>query len=78
MITVAVVTENIPSNIDLINKIRNYYSSVDDFMILSDDGCQIAMGLNYSLLSPYYIRFLKGVVVFLDKAQYLSYKDRLI
>ena len=78
MTTLAIVAKDIPSNINIINKIRDFYASVDDFVILSDEGCQIAMGLTYSLLSSYYIRFLKGTLIFLDIKQYLEYKDKVV
>lgn len=74
----SVFTDDIINNIDLIEKIKYFLQKqypIIDFVIFTDD---ITYGTNDScVLTTFYMIAYRGIVIFLNINDYLSYKDKI-
>lgn len=74
--SLAIYCNDIKKNIDLINKIKDFFSKTD-FVIFADNIVNVPT-TEIAILLTYYMRFYHGTVVFLDIDEYLTYKDTLV
>lgn len=74
--SLAVLTEDISSNIDLIEKIKNFIRDRDDFIIFTDN--IVHTNDSHGVLSTFYLVSYDGLLVFLDINDYIRYKDNIL
>jgi hypothetical protein len=72
---IAVFTEDVGSDIDLIEKIKSFFVDRDDFLIFTDN--ILHTDTNNSALSTYYLIAYTGLLIFLEVDHYIKYKDEL-
>jgi len=73
--SVAIFTEDMGSDIDIIEKIKSFIVDKDDFLIFTDN--ILYTDNNNGVLSTYYLIAYTGLLIFLDLDNYLKYKDEL-
>jgi hypothetical protein len=75
----SIFTNDIPNNIDLIDKIKNFfqqYHNATDFVILTDD---INHGLSsHAILNSFYMIASNGYIIFLNLNDYYLYRDQMV
>lgn len=74
--SVAIITEDIVSNIDLIEKIKNFIVDRNDFIIFTDN--IIFTNNEHGILSTFYLISYDGLLVFLDINDFLKHKDNIL
>lgn len=74
--SVAIFTEDVVSNIDLIEKIKHFIANRGDFIIFTDN--IVHTNNENGMLSTFYLVAYKGLLFFLDINDYLRYKDIII
>lgn len=78
--SVAVFTEDVNKNIDLIEKIKYFFSHPNnkDFVIFSNNPCSAQIGCLHSVISSFYIIGYRGLLIFLNLDDYFQYKDTVL
>ena len=74
--SLAILTEDISANIDLIEKIKNFITDRNDFIIFTDN--IIYTNDAHGVLSTFYLISYDGLLVFLDINDYIKYKDNIL
>lgn len=74
---VAIYTENLDNHFDEIMKLFHKYSYVGDVVIITDN-INSNKYQHQSLFPSFYIKFFRGIVIFLEMADYLEYYNTII
>ena len=61
-----------PDEFKLIESVKEQYKDYDDIVLVTDNGWS---NPDYTVLPVFYIKFFKGIIVFLSVQSYLQYRD---
>lgn len=78
MNNVAIFTTNIANYIDLIDRIKNFFTNqnmADDFVIFTDE--VFYSSSSHGVLTRFYMIAYRGLLVFLDLNDYLNMRDQI-